>query len=69
MNDVKQYMKSVGQQARAASRLMAQADTNAKNRALLAIADAILGSSATLITANSKDVAAAKTKRSGCSLG
>ena len=61
MNDVKQYMKSVGQQARAASRLMAQADTNTKNRALLAIADAILGSSATLITANSKDVAAAKT--------
>jgi glutamate-5-semialdehyde dehydrogenase len=60
MEDIKQYMKSVGQQARAASRLMAQADTNAKNRALLAIADAILGNSATLIAANIKDVAAAK---------
>ncbi len=60
MEDVKQYMKSVGKQARAASRLMAQADTNAKNRALLAIADAILSSSATLIAANVKDVAAAK---------
>ena len=60
MEDIKQYMKSVGQQARAASRLMAQADTNAKNKALLAIADAILGSSATLIAANAKDVAAAK---------
>jgi glutamate-5-semialdehyde dehydrogenase len=61
MEDVKQYMQSVGQQARAASRLMAQADTNTKNRALLAIADAILRSSAALIAANSKDVAAAKT--------
>ena len=60
MNDVKQYMKSVGQQARTASRLMAQADTNTKNRALLAIADAILNSSNTLLAANSKDVAAAK---------
>ncbi|WP_283746012.1 glutamate-5-semialdehyde dehydrogenase [Sideroxydans sp. CL21] len=61
MEDVKQYMQSVGKQARAASRLMAQADTNTKNRALLAIADAILHSSAALIAANSKDVAAAKT--------
>jgi len=60
MEDIKQYMKSVGQQARAASRLMAQADTNAKNTALLAIADAILGSSALLIAANAKDVTAAK---------
>ena len=60
MEDVKQYMQSDGKQARAASRLMAQADTNTKNRALLAIADAILHSSAALIAANSKDVAAAK---------
>jgi len=60
MKDVKQYMKSVGQQARAASRLMALADTAVKNRALLAIADAILNSSAELIAANAKDVAAAK---------
>ena len=60
MEDVRQYMQSIGKQARAASRLMAQADTNAKNSALLAIADAILQSSATLVTENSKDVAAAK---------
>ncbi len=60
MEDVKQYMKSVGQNARAASRLMAQADTAAKNRALNAIADAILASSAELISANAKDVAKAK---------
>jgi len=60
MEDIKQYMKSVGQQARAASRLMAQADTAVKNRALLAIAEAILNCSAMLIAANAKDVAAAK---------
>ncbi len=60
MEDIKQYMKSVGQQARVASRLMAQADTNAKNRALAAIADAILHDSAKLIAENAKDVAAAK---------
>lgn len=60
MEDVKQYMRTVGQQARAASRLMAQADTAAKNRALSAIAAAILHDSAKLIAANAKDVAAAK---------
>ena len=46
MEDIKQYMKGVGQQARAASRVMAQADTNAKNRALENIATAILLNSA-----------------------
>lgn len=40
MDDIKQYMKAVGQQARAASRVMAQADTNTKNRALENIATA-----------------------------
>ncbi|HEX5337439.1 MAG TPA: glutamate-5-semialdehyde dehydrogenase [Gallionella sp.] len=60
MQNIKEYMQSVGQQARAASRLMAQADTAAKNRALSAIADAILSNSATLIAENAKDVAAAK---------
>lgn len=60
MEDVKQYMKSVGQQARAASRLMAQADTNAKNHALANIATALLLNSAKLIAENAKDVVAAK---------
>jgi glutamate-5-semialdehyde dehydrogenase len=60
MNDIKEYMKSVGQQARAASRAMAMADTNAKNHALENIATAILLSSAKLIAENAKDVAAAK---------
>ena len=60
MTNIKDYMKGVGQAARAASRVMAQADTNTKDRALLAIADAILHDSAKLIAENAKDVAAAK---------
>ena len=60
MKNIRQYMQQIGQAARAASRFMAQADTAAKNRALLAIADAILRDSAILISANAGDVAAAK---------
>src|SRR3989338_8476178 len=60
MDDIKQYMKCIGQAARAASRVMAQADTNTKNRALEAIAAAILDGSPTLIAENAKDVARAK---------
>jgi glutamate-5-semialdehyde dehydrogenase len=60
MDNIKDYMKSVGQAARAASRLMAMADTNAKNHALENIATAILLNSAKLIAANAQDVAAAK---------
>jgi glutamate-5-semialdehyde dehydrogenase len=60
VQDIKSYMQQVGKQARAASRLMAQADTNAKNLALEAIAQALLDSSAALIAANAKDVSAAR---------
>jgi len=60
MDNVKDYMKSVGQAARAASRLMAMADTNAKNHALENIATAILLASGKLIAENAKDIAAAK---------
>jgi len=60
MDDIKQYMKSVGQAARTASRAMAMADTNAKNHALENIATAILLNSAKLLAENAKDVAAAK---------
>jgi glutamate-5-semialdehyde dehydrogenase len=61
MQNVKEYMRQVGQAARAASRHMALADTAAKNRALEAIAQAILDSSSRLIAENAKDVDAAKT--------
>ena len=58
--DVKQYMKQVGQQARAASRAMARADTNAKNKALLAMAAAIERDAEKLLAANAKDMDHAK---------
>ena len=58
--DVKQYMRQVGQQARAASRAMARADTNAKNKALLAMAAAIERDAAKLLVANAQDMSHAK---------
>ena len=39
--DIKQYMQQLGQQARAAARVLAAADSGAKNRALAAIAEAV----------------------------
>jgi glutamate-5-semialdehyde dehydrogenase len=60
MQNVKNYMQSIGQAARTAARSMAQADTAVKNRALHAIASAIQNNSAVLIAENAKDVAAAK---------
>jgi glutamate-5-semialdehyde dehydrogenase len=60
MQNIKEYMVKVGQQARAASRVMAQANTQAKNRALLAIAAAILNNREKLIAENNKDVTAAR---------
>lgn len=60
--DIKKYMQTVGQQARVASRDMARADTNTKNKALTIIAQAILREKDALLTANQLDVAAAKAK-------
>jgi len=60
MDDIKTYMQQVGHEARAASRIMAQTGTAAKNCALEKIAAAILSSTAQLITANAKDTAAAR---------
>jgi glutamate-5-semialdehyde dehydrogenase len=56
-------MVSVGKQARAAARLIARADTAAKNRALTAMAEAILRASKRLLEANARDVEAAKGKK------
>lgn len=58
--DIKAYMQQVGQQARAASRLMAKADTNARNKALTAMARAIQRDAAKLIEANARDLAEAR---------
>lgn len=54
--DIKQYMKELGQQARAASRDMARASTAAKNEALLHIADAIEAAEQEIMAENAKDM-------------
>jgi glutamate-5-semialdehyde dehydrogenase len=58
--EIKQYMQQLGQSARTASRLMAKADTNTKNRALLSIATAIRRDREKLIAANQQDLNAAR---------
>lgn len=59
---IKLDMQALGRAARAASRLMAAADTRAKNRALLATADAIHARREQLAQANAKDLAAGRAK-------
>lgn len=54
--DVKQYMQDLGRRARAASRIMARANTGAKNDALLHIATALESAQAELIAENAKDL-------------
>jgi glutamate-5-semialdehyde dehydrogenase len=61
--DVQTYMHSVGRRARASSRLIAKADTAAKNQALTATAQAITRASQTLLDANARDVAEARHKK------
>ena len=60
--DIQIYMQTVGRQARAASRQLAQASTGIKNNALLAIADAIHREKTALVAANEQDLAAARTQ-------
>ena len=59
--NIQDYMQQVGQRARAASRTMACADTNAKNDALQAVADALLDDEASLLAANRKDMELGRT--------
>lgn len=54
--DVTEYMKSLGENARKASRAVARASTQDKNAALLAIADAITAQRDTLKAANQRDM-------------
>ena len=58
--NVKDYMQQAGKAARKASRELARADTAQKNRALLAMADAILREQAQLLAANAQDMEAAR---------
>jgi glutamate-5-semialdehyde dehydrogenase len=61
--DVQTYMSGVGRQARAASRLIAKADTRTKNLALTEMARAVERAGEKLLAANSRDVDAAKQKK------
>ena len=54
--DIIQYMQGLGQTARQASRAVARASTQDKNRALLAIADIIAAKRAELKVANNQDM-------------
>ncbi|MFL9610866.1 glutamate-5-semialdehyde dehydrogenase [Methylobacillus sp. Pita2] len=60
MEDIKHYMRQLGSEARAASRAMARADTETKNKALRAIATAIRRERDTLLGANAADLEAAR---------
>src|SRR5947207_15551886 len=57
--DVGAYMQGVGAAARAAASEVARANTRAKNAALMAMATALREDAATLIAANTEDIAAA----------
>jgi glutamate-5-semialdehyde dehydrogenase len=58
--NIEQYMRIVGEQARAASRLIARADARAKNAALATLARAIKRDCSALLEANQEDLAAAR---------
>ncbi|MEF8756347.1 MAG: glutamate-5-semialdehyde dehydrogenase [Accumulibacter sp.] len=57
--DIENYVQQLGREARAASRIIARADSNAKNQALRAIASAIRRESEALVAASRQDVDAA----------
>jgi len=58
--DIQNYMQTLGRQARAASRLLAAASSEAKNTALQAMAADIRARAATLLAANAQDLEAAR---------
>ena len=60
--DVQTYMLAIGKAARAASRTMAVADSNAKNKALTEMALVIERAAKVLLHENARDVEAAKAK-------
>ena len=60
--NVEQYMETIGQRARAASRAIARADTGVKNRALLAMAEGIEAAAESLAEANARDLQAGREK-------
>lgn len=62
MTDIKQYMTTLGQQARQAAREVSRSGTSIRNQALLLTAENILYRSDSLQQANDKDLAAGREK-------
>lgn len=60
--NVQEYMNTLGQQARQASRALVRATTEQKNQALLAMAEQILASAETLKSENAKDLVNGKAR-------
>ncbi len=58
--DIREYMHELGRAARAAARVLARADTNAKDKALHAIAAQLRASASELVAKNRKDLAKAR---------
>ncbi|VAW79113.1 Gamma-glutamyl phosphate reductase, partial [hydrothermal vent metagenome] len=58
--DISAYMQTLGEQARAAARVLSRADTGARNAALQAIADAVLADRDSLKSENHKDMVSAR---------
>ena len=61
--DVQTYMHGIGRAARAASRLVAKADTGTKNKALTLIARALQRASETVLAANARDIDTARKQK------
>jgi glutamate-5-semialdehyde dehydrogenase len=61
--DIQSYMVSIGRQARVASHAIAKAETQAKNRALAAIARSLRVSTERLLAANAKDLRSARARK------
>jgi glutamate-5-semialdehyde dehydrogenase len=60
--DIKEYMESLGEQARAAAQILARSATAAKNQALTTTATLLREQQAALIAANEQDLAAGKAR-------
>src|SRR6187402_5696 len=58
--DVGSIILAMGERARAASRALARASSGAKNRALLAAAEALVDREKAILAANAKDVKSAR---------
>lgn len=58
--NVQEYMAGLGQNARAAAKVMATATTDQKNAALLAVADALDNQRSSILSANEQDMSAGR---------